>query len=302
MIMKYLLSILVLILLSNPVHSQEDLLKELEASQPEETDYTIQTFKGTRIGNGHSVETKPQGALEFIINHRFGALYESENLYGLDYAFIRLGLEYGITNNLGIGVGRSSLTKEYDSYLKYKVLKQSSGAHSFPFTMTLFGGFYYINSHTGIYESYTSQDRMAYAAQALIARKFSPAISFQISPTLLHRNAVNQDEAVNDLFALGFGGKIKITRSVSLNLEYYARVNEKEDNPYYNPYAVGIDIETGGHVFQMVFTNSTGAMERLMLTQTGDPLSDEHPNPIHFGFNITRTFQLTHKSGKKSAY
>jgi hypothetical protein len=282
-------------LISGISRGQEDLLKELETSQPEGTDYTIQTFKGTRILNGHSVETKPQGALEFIINHRFGAMHDAGNFYGLDNAYIRLGLEYGITDRLGIALGRSSHTKEYDAYLKYKVLRQATGEKSFPFTMTLFGGYYYINSTFAPYDNYSTSDRMAYAAQAMIARKFSPGISFQVSPTLLHRNTVDQSTAVNDLFALGFGGRIKITRSVSLNLEYYARLNENENNPYYNPYGIGIDIETGGHVFQMVFTNSIGSMERLMLTETGEINNDEHPNPIHFGFNITRTFQLAHR-------
>lgn len=285
-----------LIFSSLTAFAQDDLLKELEESQDNTTDYTIQTFKGTRIVNGHSVETKPAGALEFIINHRFGALYDKTNLYGLDYAYIRLGLEYGITDRLGVGVGRSSITKEIDSYIKYKVLRQSTGEKSFPFTMTVFGSYYYLKSPYDPYKEYSSHDRQSYAGQVLIARKFSPSFSFQVAPIFLHRNKVDEAIEVNDLFALGLGGRIKVTRSVALNLEYYPRLNEHDDNPYFDAYGIGVDIETGGHVFQLVFTNSVGAMERIMLTNTGDPNNtDGHTNPIHFGFNITRTFQVAHK-------
>jgi hypothetical protein len=200
---------IILLFSSLTVFGQDDLLKELEESQGNTTDYTIQTFKGTRIVNGHSVETKPAGALEFIINHRFGALYDRVNLYGLDYAYIRLGLEYGITDRLGVGIGRSSITKEIDSYVKYKLLRQSSGEKSFPFTMTLFGSYYYLKSPYDPYSDYSSFDRQSYAAQVLIARKFSPSFSFQVAPIFLHRNTVDETSAVNNLFALGLGGRIK---------------------------------------------------------------------------------------------
>lgn len=269
-------------------------MAELEQARGEQTDLTLQTFKGTRLINGHSVETKPGGALEFIISHRFGTLNSgSYNLWGLDASTIRLGLEYGITDALGVGVGRSSLDKSYDGYLKYKVLGQASGADPFPFTLTLLGSAQYKTNKSGADENLNSNDRTSYAVQALIARKFSPNFSFQVAPVLVHRNTVDQDLFVNDLFALGLGGRARITRSVSLHVEYYARLNEKEGNPNYDAIGVGIDIETGGHVFQLVFTNTLGMMERIFVAETNEDFWDGN---IHFGFNITRTFQLSKKS------
>lgn len=269
-------------------------MEELEKSQGEQTEYTIQTFKGTRIINGHSTETKPGGALEFIISHRFGTLNSgSYNLWGLDASTIRLGLEYGITDQLGVGVGRSSLDKSYDGYLKYKLLRQASGAEPFPFTLTLLGSMQYKTNKSGADENLTSEERTSYAFQALLARKFSPGFSFQLAPVLVHRNAVNQDLFVNDLVALGLGARARLTRSVSVHLEYYARLNEKENNPNYDAIGVGIDIETGGHVFQLVFTNSLGMMERITVAETNEDFWD---GDIHFGFNITRTFQLSKKA------
>lgn len=188
---KTLRSLVILLLVPvKLLFAQDDLLKELENSKPKDTDYAFQTFKGTRLVNGQSVETKAKGTLEFIFAHRFGAintgLYE---MFGLDQAYVRLGLEYGITDRLGIGIGRNSADKVVDTYLRYKVLRQSKGAKNFPFTMTAYGNFSYKAApKTGV----ESIDRLAYVGQLLIARKFSPRLSLQIMPTIVHRNAVEQ--------------------------------------------------------------------------------------------------------------
>lgn len=286
--MRYFLSAFILILAMR-VCAQDDLLKELESNENKDTlTYIIQTFKGTRLVNGHSTETKQNGTLEFIISHRFGYLNSgSYNLFGLDESTIRIGLEYGFTDRFGVGVGRSSWDKTFDGYLKYKLLRQSSGTGSFPFTLTLLGSGY-IETNRFSPELH-GNDRLAFAGQLLMARKFSQGFSFQVAPLFLHRNAVDQTNSVNDLMAVGVGGRIRITRSMSLHAEYYARLNEKANNPYKSPVGVAFDIETGGHVFQLVFTNTVGMMERMMLTETtGDFLGGD----IRFGFNITRTFQL----------
>src|SRR5690606_8096842 len=132
------------------VYAPEDLLEELEKQQGEQTHLTLQPFKGTRLTNGHSVETKPRGAPEFSIPRRFGTLNSgSYNLWGLDASTIRLGLEYGITDRFGVGVGRSSLDKSFDGYLKYKLLHQASGAQPFPFTMTLLASAQYKTNKSG---------------------------------------------------------------------------------------------------------------------------------------------------------
>lgn len=269
----------------------DDLLAALEKEEDNVTTYTVQTFKGTRIINGHSVEMKPAGALEFIVMHRFGALNEgSYNLWGLDFAQVRLGLEYGLTDRLGIGIGRSAVSKTFDSYLKYKVLRQASGAHAFPFTVTLLGTYAYKNEKSNATQGFSASDRMAYTGQVMIARKLSSAVSLQVAPLWLHRNRVNDLTETNDLLALGLGGRVKVTPSVAVNLEYYPRLNTPAENPNHNALGIGIDIETGGHVFQLIFSNSYGMMERQLVAENGDDFFD---GGIHFGFNITRTFQLS---------
>lgn len=280
--------------------AQDDLMKELEKGQKPETNYTSQTFKGTRIINGQSVETKGKGELEFIFSHRFGRINTGGyNLWGLDGndgINVRLGLEYGITDRLSVAIGRSSYFKDYDAFLRYKLMSQSSGASSFPVTITAIGTIVYRafpNSADASQASIplpSAGDRSAYVLEVPIARKFSSKFSAQITPVFVHRNAVDKSFENNDDYALGFAARYKLTRSFSLIGEYYSRMNAHANTPYYNSAGLGFDIETGGHVFQVVFTNSMGLNTRTIITQTQGNINN---GDVRFGFNITRTFQLT---------
>lgn len=284
--------IILTLAISGTAVAQGDLLNELD-SEDSGTRYTFATFKGTRIINGQSVETKRKGELEFIFSHRFGLLNEGAYaLWGLDESVTRLGLEYGITDRFGIGIGRTSVDKTFDGYIRYKVLRQSN---QFPFSLTAVGTTYY-KTYPRSSESLipiTTEDRLAYGAQLLIARKFSQHLSFQLNPIFIHRNTVDQDVENNDDLALGFAGRYKLTRSMAISGEYILRLNAKENQPpdyvRYDAVGIGLDIETGGHVFQLVFTNTLGMFERYTVTETYENFWD---GDIRFGFNITRTFQL----------
>lgn len=286
---------LISIIYSTCAVGQDDLLKELEQNAPPETEYAIQTFKGTRLINGHSVETKSGGDLEFIFAHRFGAInggiYE---LFGMDDAYVRLGLDYGVTDRLSASIGRNSVDKTVDGYLKYKIARQQKGATNFPVTITgLAGAAYKSSPHKeDLPAGFENVDRLAYVAQVLIARKLSPRLSLQVMPTMIHKNAVDRLRENNNQFAVGFGGRYKITRSVAFTTEYYYRLDVPAQNESYNTLGFGVDIETGGHVFQLVFTNTRGLTERSFITETEGDFAD---GDIHFGFNVTRTFQLRGK-------
>jgi hypothetical protein len=258
-----------------------DLLKELE-KENKDTGYTIATFKGTRLVNGHSVETKNAGTLEFIFAHRFGrvndGLYE---MYGLDQAYVRLGLDYGITDNLSVSIGRNSADKIMDGYLKYKLLRQSTGEKNFPVTVTVLGG-----------TAYSISPKRDNEPEGF------KTVDLQIMPTYIHKNAVDQSKEKNDQLAIGVGGRIKITRSVALTSEYYYRLDAPDNDLFdegskrYNSVGFGVDIETGGHVFQLVLTNTSSLTERTFITETKGDFFD---GDIHLGFNVTRTFQLKKK-------
>ncbi|MFZ6052767.1 DUF5777 family beta-barrel protein [Halocola ammonii] len=264
----------------------------LAASAQEERDFVHQTFKDTRVINGHSVETEPKGQMKFIISHRFGSVsggvYE---MFGLDEATIRIGLDYGITNRLTVGAGRSGLEKTYDGFLKYKLLRQSKGENSFPLTVTAMSS---LAIRTLDFENpdrtnYFSS-RMFYANQLLIAHKFGGYFSLQVMPTHVHRNLVENTSVDNDVFSIGSAMRIQITKMLAIQTEYYyTPTGQLSEDVFNNSVSLGIDIETKGHNFQLSFTNSRGMIEKFFIGETRGNILD---GDIYFGFNITRDFRI----------
>jgi hypothetical protein len=276
------------------LYAQDDLLSELAKSDSAVTVPVSATFKSTRIVNGHSVETMKKKHLDFRISHRFGRLNSGAyQFFGLDQATMRMGFEYGITDDFMVGVGRSTSQKVYDFFGKLKVLKQSEGVKNVPVSVTLFGGM----GIATVNRELEFQDKLYYTAQVLVARKFGERLSLQLSPTFLHRNKpeVLGDEKV--LLALGIGGRYKLSKRVSLNGEYFYTAREKNtvNAPYYDSMSFGVDIETGGHVFQLHFTNSLGMIEKQFI---GETTGTWGKGDIHYGFNISRTFSFDKKNKK----
>ena len=254
-----------------------------------QTEYAYETFDDTRIVNGHSIETNQEGILTFIISHRFGTLnlgaYEQ---FGLDQATMRIGFDYGLTNNLMIGIGRSTFEKTRDGYIKYRFLSQSSGDRTVPVTMTLLGtaAMRTLKRTDGIELTFTQ--KMSYTTQLLIARKFGSRLSLQVMPTYLHRNLV-EDIEENDIISLGLAGQYQFLKNWSFSFEYYATPSTYLPEEYYQSIAVGVQIDTKGHVFQLHFGNSRGMTEKFFVAETTETWTD---GGIHFGFNITRDFTI----------
>lgn len=266
----------------------QDLLAGLEEDP---IDYTTATFKSTRVINGHSVENVAGGVLDFRISHRFGTIDQGfYDLFGLDAATMRLGFEYGLTDRLMVGVGRSTYEKTYDGFLKYKILRQSTGKVNMPVTASYFAStsvntLKWADPNRKNY--FTS--RLNFVHQLIIGRKLNNSTSIQLSPSLVHRNLVKDKSVKNDVFAIGIGGRQKLTSRVSLNAEYFYVLPNQISPEFKNSLSVGFDIETGGHVFQLQFTNSTPQIEKGFIAETtGDWLK----KGIHFGFNLSRVFTV----------
>lgn len=291
--MKALAPVVITLLLTGTMNlnAQEDLTKLLEETETKTTDFTTATFKGTRIINGHSVETVKKNHLDFIIHHRFDRLNSGAyNLFGLDYSTVRLGFEYGLTDNIMIGVGRSSVQKTFDFLAKAKLLRQSTGTRVMPFSVTAFAS----TVIETLDKDLSTQDKTSYCTQLLIARKFSDKLSLQLNPTFLYRNRVTTTAQERALFALGVGGRMKLNKRLSLNAEYYWAFRDKNlknalGDTYGNSLALGVDIETGGHVFQLHFTNSSGMVEKQFI---GDTSGSWSKGDIRWGFNVSRTFSF----------
>ncbi len=268
---------------------EQDLLSLL--GREETTEYAAASFKTNRIINLHSLESTSSGVLDTKISHRFGFVnggpYE---LFGLDQATIRIGLDYGISERLTIGIGRSSYEKTYDGFIKYKILRQSTGLKEMPITLCVLGTSAILTlkwadqSRENLFSS-----RLYHVGQVIIGRKFSNGFSMQLSPTIVHRNLVKTAAEENDVLAIGIGGRIKLSKRLSLNTEYIYILPDQTDPLYRNSLSIGFDIETGGHVFQLHFTNSTSMIEKGFIAET---VGDWGDGDIHFGFNISRVFTI----------
>jgi hypothetical protein len=273
-----------------------DLLNLVGQDAPKK-EYVYNAFKSSRVIMSHSMEMLRPGVLDFRILHRFGRVnggaYE---FFGLDGpASVRLGLDYGITDNLTVGIGRSTFNKELDGFIKYRAIHQATGPKALPFSLIVVAGSTLTTLHwtDPNRENYFSS-RVAYYGQVIVGRKFSESVTLQLMPSILHRNLVPAVNDPNDLFAVGGGGRIKLSRRVSLNVDYHYIINQNETGGFHNPLSIGFDIETGGHVFQLHFTNSKGMNERAFLAATEYSWGD---GDIFFGFNISRSFQIKKKKG-----
>jgi len=271
--------------------AQDDLLSLL-GDEPQKKEFVKNAFKATRVISAQSMEQVAAGVLDFRILHRFGRVNGgSREAYGLDQATIRLGLDYGISNRVMVGIGRSSNKKEIDVYAKYRMIWQGKGKGSIPFSLIFISGVVkdgleWSNPERNNY--YTS--RLAFYQQAILGRKFSDVFSLQLMPTLVHRNIVKTTDDLHDIYSLGVGGRIKLTRRLALTAEYFYNLPDQLSATNTNPLSIGIDIETGGHVFQLHFTNALGMNERSLITDTN---GSWEKGDIHFGFNISRVFTLS---------
>lgn len=285
----YLLIFALFLSISSVVAQEEDLLSLLGEEEPT-VDFTTATFKTNRVINLHSVENTAGGVLDFKINHRFSPLDQGiYDIFGLDGASVRFSADYGITDLFQIGLGRSTWEKTYDGYLKYKVLRQSTGKKKMPITASILTAASVNTLKDTEPENVTPfWDRFSYTTQIIIGRKFNEGFSLQLSPSFVHRNLVDTREENNGILALGIGLRQKITKRTSINFEYILTDGLPEANK--NSMSIGVDIETGGHVFQLHFTNSRYMFEESFITQTQSNLWGK--SGIMFGFNISRVFTL----------
>ena len=284
----------VCLVISTAIYGQEDTSSMLSFMDEEEAptiNYAKASFKTNRIINLHSIENTAPGVMDVKISHRFGIINQGVyDIFGLDVAQMRIGYDLGITDRLCRGGGRSTLDKAFDGNVKYKVLRQSSGKRNMPISVSLVAGMALKTI------KYSEPDRVNYFwsrgyynFHLLLARKFSEAFTLQLTPSMVHRNLTKTKAEVNDVFALGIGARQKITKRLTVNLEYIYVLPDQLAEQYVNSLSVGFDLETGGHVFQMHFTNSQGMNENAFITET---VNKWDKFEFRFGFNLSRVFTL----------
>ncbi len=280
------------------IFSQDDLLDELDSDVT--VDKTVTSvFKSLKIVNFESTKLAAKKDLYLIVSHRFGTVKNGiDDFFGLDQSLTQIKFIYGFTDWLNIGAARSSNQKKYGLHAKYRIQPQIEDG--FPVTIV---GYNLITANTSlkddVYPNIEFSDRLTYTSQVLISRKFNENLSLLLAPTYIHENLatrsyVQQEDGTtiaydddNDLFAIGVGGRYKISKRVSINMDYGLLLNRNCNSVYNNALSIGVDIETGGHVFQMHFTNAQAMFEEGFIVQGQGDWTD---GDFFFGFNLVRVF------------
>ena len=265
--------------------AQDDLLSEIDV-ESESSTAVSSVFKGLKIINFESTKLVGKGGFYFVVSHRFGSVKNGfENLFGLDEAVTHLNFIYGLTEGINLSASRSSNQKIYELASKFRIIKQSE---RFPFSVV---GYTSVLANTALstdnLPKLEFKHRLSYVAQLLISRKVNNKLSLQFTPTFFHDNYVANDFQDNSQFGLIFGGRYKIGKRWSFNLEYGTHLNRAKNSLYNNPLSLGFDLETGGHVFQLHFTNSQFMNANGVL---GNSTGDWSEGDFYFGFNISRSF------------
>jgi hypothetical protein len=300
--MKQILTLAAFFVWSISVMAQTDvdsLMNKLEVDNTTKKEYVNNAFKSNRVINGHSMEMIPAGVLDFRILHRFGPVKEGlYDLFGLDEATMRMGFDYGITKDFTVGIGRSTFMKEFDGYLKYRVKQQTRGENSFPVSIVAVAGATVFTTRWAnpALKNYATS-RLGYYGQVILGRKFSEVFTFQLSPTVVHRNLVELATDKNDLMSLGIGARYKFNKKMAIVLDAFPAISGARKDYNRMPLSIGIDIETGGHVFQLHFSNATGMNEKAFITETTQQWSKSE---FQFGFNLSRVFTL--KQNKDASF
>ncbi|HUR12073.1 MAG TPA: DUF5777 family beta-barrel protein [Flavitalea sp.] len=286
---KSALSVVLLCIPLFSIAQEQDLLKTLPSDSAKK-EFVTGAFKSSRVIMGQSIEMIGKGVLDFRILHRFGEISSgADDFFGLDEATMRLAFDYGLSDNLTLGVGRSTLQKEFDGFIKYRPVRQATGAGASPVAVVLVAG---MTLNTFLADSVGFSDRTAYYLQAVIGRKFSNQFTMQVTPTYLRSNTVAANDDRN-IFAVGIGGRYKFSNRMAFVVDYFYVTNKPTSEKFHNPLSVGIDIETGGHVFQLHFSNANGMNERAFIAETR---SDWGSGDIMFGFNLSRLFHIGRSS------
>ena len=265
--------------------AQDDLLSEIDVESESSTTVSS-VFKGLKIINFESTKLVGKGGFYFVVSHRFGSVKNGfENLFGLDEAVTHLNFIYGLTEGINVSASRSSNQKIYELASKFRIIKQSE---RFPFSLV---GYTSVLANTALstdnLPKLEFKHRLSYVAQLLISRKVNNKLSLQFTPTFFHDNYVVNDLQDNSQYGLIFGGRYKIGKRWSFNLEYGTHLNRAKNSLYNNPLSLGFDLETGGHVFQLHFTNSQFMNANGVM---GNSTGDWSEGDFYFGFNISRSF------------
>lgn len=285
---KYIIT-LTIALFSFTIEAQDDLLNELDNETKNTKQFYLPAFKAMQIGNLQSTKIADKGDLYLIVSHRFGTIKDGiDDFFGLDQANTKIQLTYSFWDGIQLSLSRDSFEKTYSGTAKVRLTKQSN---QFPLNIVGYASAD-INSEIkkANYPNLKFGDRMTYTTQLLASRRISKKLSLEIAPSFVRQNLQDLNftgSSTHNQFLMGFGGRLKVSKRMSINLDYAYNFNKHNNSKYNNPLTLGIDIETGGHVFQLLFSNARGSNDGAFLTKAQ---GDWTKGDISFGFNVVRVF------------
>lgn len=283
-------------------------------AQDKPKEYVYQTFKDTRVINTYSIETLQKRKMDIRIAHRFGDVFNQwsfknawSSFFGLESAAdVEIGVEYGITDNLMVGLhrtkGNGPLKSNLIGLFKYKFLSQTKGS-SMPLSMAVAGSaslstmwevgtassLTAFNPGANAYKRFSS--RLSYSVQLHAARKFGDVLSLQLSPTFVWRNLVAANDN-NYLMSMGVVARIQISKIVGVIIDSnipFDALRWKAGSGFYVPLGIGLEFDTGGHVFQFNITNAAGIEPTDYIPYTS---LDWAKGQFRIGFTISRAFRI----------
>lgn len=300
-IKKYKLILLFIFLFSSiGLISAQDLLEELKNEYTPAPQYTQATFKTTRISFGQSVEIRKKNIFEFSVMNSFWNIPNSNTQsFVADRLSARIGINYSISDRLNIGIGGTTFDGIFDTFLKYRLVRQRQDHSKTPISITLFqNASYRSKPFNNISQFDNFSDRLAFTTQVLIARKFTSNFSFQVSPTFIHRTSSTFEEDPNNQFAIGFGARYKLGGHVAIVSEYYYNTTRLESIDTFDAFAIGVNWELSDLILQFSLSNTRNFVEDTFITQTGNNFNFNDGN-LHFRFQAVYVLHLSRKSPKK---
>lgn len=278
-------ALLIFIIISSIVFSQEDLLGELDGITEKQL-FQNPAFKSMKIGNLESTKIAHKGDLYLNVSHRFGTIADGvETFWGLDNALTKIQFIYGLMDGFHLSLARESFRKTYSGAIKFRIAQQGQ---TFPLNLVVYSS---ANINTQlkkeIYPYLEFKDRFSYASQLLISKRISSNLSFEIAPTFIRQNLEFTEGHDHLQYALGIGSRLKVTKRMAINIDYAHNFVRHSSSIYNNPLTIGLEMETGGHVFNLLFTNSQSSNEPGFMANAS---SNWAKGDIFFGFNLIRVF------------
>ena len=267
------------------VFSQNNLLDEISSESSYKDEFEMPAFKAMKVVNNQSTKLAQKGDLYLYVGHRFGTIKGGvESLFGLDYANTKIEILYGLLNQVQVGFSRESFKKTYNLHVKYGIKSQTT---SFPLSITSYNS---VNLDTSLdenqYPNLNFNERYVYISQLLISRRFNDNFSFQLAPSIVKYNFLTNQFKNDFNYILNYGSRLKISKRSSFNIDYSHHLNRLNNSEEKNVLSLGIDMETGGHVFQLLFSNTQASDEAGVLTGAEGNWTK---GDVFFGFNIFKS-------------